>query len=201
MITVRNRELYRPMIHSDMSHRNTIRQMDTWKNYDRAGRVGGNNFQSFHSLTTFPNRCNNADRTSQLHNVFRSTTGNPPGSHYIITHIGHSTNTAPIHSRTEPLYFENCAQVNLKQGRNHMAGESSRNRFAISDLEHVREMFKRRISHRTKRKTIDLEAFVQEEESKLTTCKSRRSRLAPRPEHPQHTHHAIFPHSGRELEN
>jgi len=49
-----------------------------------------------------------------------------------------------------------------------MAGETSRNKSANNDLQQAREMFERRTSQRNKRKIIDLEATVQDEESKLS---------------------------------
>lgn len=48
-----------------------------------------------------------------------------------------------------------------------MAGEGSHNRSTNNDLQQVREMYERRTSQRNKRKIIDLEATVKEEECKL----------------------------------
>lgn len=49
-----------------------------------------------------------------------------------------------------------------------MAGEGSRNRSANNDLQQAREMYERGTLQRNKHKIIDLEATVQEEESKLS---------------------------------
>jgi len=49
-----------------------------------------------------------------------------------------------------------------------MAGEGSRNKSANNDLQQAREMYERRTSQRNKRKIIDLEATVQDEESKFS---------------------------------
>lgn len=49
-----------------------------------------------------------------------------------------------------------------------MAGEGSRNKSANNDLQQAREMYERRTLQRNKRKIIDIEATVQDEESKLS---------------------------------
>jgi len=168
MITAGNKDLCSFTIYDDMSRRNIIRKRDTWQSMEHVGSGDGKGIQSFHNPTKISNRSIYADLTCKLHEDNRSHTSNLPGIHYLITLICQTKNIVSAHSRTEPPHSANSAQDKARQVRNSMAGEGSCNRSANNDLQQAREIYKRRTSQRNKRRIIDLEATVQEEESKLS---------------------------------
>jgi len=168
MTTAGNKDSCSFTIYGDMSRHNIIRKRDTWQSMEHAGSGDGKGIQSFHNPTKISSRSNYADLTCKLHDDNRSHTSNLPGIHYLINLICQMKNIVLAHSRTEPPHSANNAQDKIRQVRNFMAREGSRNRSANKDLQQAREMYERRTSQRNKRKIIDLEATVQEEENKLS---------------------------------
>lgn len=156
------------MMNKDMRRRGQVKEGDTWQELKqkRKGDRKGKNMS--HYPNNSPSRRSNYDMTCKLQGDRRSSAGNIPGNLYLTSTKGKGKSIVLSCSRPEPIYSAESTQNYTVSAGTIMAGEGSRNASANKDLKVAREMYETCTSQKNKRKIIDLEAMVHEEEKKLS---------------------------------